>query len=447
VLQCATVSTTGTVRRARRRRALVVLGALLLLLLAIVAATRLGRGQGGSRPVARHPRAQASPVAPTAPGRPLLGLDENNADLLFNPVVRAVPAAFAPWRQRLLALRPRVLRFVIDWARLAPSPSRAPAWDEPEDGCLRGLPPCGAYGGVRDRLLAVASQRRAGVAVEPVVVIDDTPAWAARPPGGCEPAGATASARPLNARGLSAYRQLVASLLTEARRDGVDLPYLSPWNEPDNPRFITPQHAACSAKAPSLAVEVYTQLARTMAGVLAADSSAHRLLLGDLAAYPGSGARRTGVAQFVAELPPDVLCLGSAWALHVYASPGAGPRAALAPVDALLGALHARGGCGADPRVWITETGAGALYPGSPRRGGLAEQLSGCRALARALGLWRADPAVDVVLQYTFREDTLFPVGLADAALTRTYPTYGLLHAFSVGASDPALAGACDHPR
>ncbi len=449
VPKCATVSIPGAVRRGRRRCALVVLGAIALVLSVSLAATGLGVGQGGSRPVARPPlppAPAASPAVSTAPQRPLLGLDENNADLLFTPLARAVPAALEPWRRQLLALHPRVLRFVIDWARLAPAPDRTLTWNEPEDGCLRGLSPCGAYGGVRDRLLAVASQRRAGVAVEPLVVIDDTPAWAARSPGGCETAGATASARPLNARGLSAYRQLIASLLSEARRDGVDLPYLSPWNEPDNPRFITPQHASCSGKAASLAVVVYTQLARAMAGVLAADGSAHRLLLGDLAAYPSSSARRTGLAQFVGELPRDVLCLSSTWALHVYISPAAAARAALAPVDALLGALRARGGCGASERVWITETGTGALHPGSPRLGSPTEELSGCRAMAQALSLWRSDPAVDVVLQYTFRDDTLFPVGLADAGLTRLYPTYGLLRAFSAGTPDVALAGACGHP-
>lgn len=445
----ARLSTTGAGRRARRRRT-IVLGAIVLLLLAGVAGTRLGTRSDRARPVGRapvtrHPPAPTPPPVPTALGRLRLGLDENNANLLFAPAARAVPAALEPWRRRLLALRPSVLRFVIDWARLAPSPNRAPTWDAPEDGCLRGLPPCGAYGGVRDRLLAVASLRRAGVAVEPVAVIDDAPAWAAGPPGGCEAQDATVSARPLNARGLSAYRQLVASLLSEARRDGAELRYLSPWNEPDNPRFITPQHATCSATAPSLAVSVYAQLARAMASVLAADGSAHRLLLGDLAAYPSSGARRTGVAQFVAELPRDVLCLGATWALHVYASPAAGPRGGLAPVDALLGALRARGRCGSSERVWITETGAGALHPGAPRRGSATEQLRGCRALAHALGLWRTDPAVDAVLQYTFREDTRFPVGLADAGLTRRYPTYGLLRAFSMGAADPALVGACDH--
>jgi hypothetical protein len=43
---------------------------------------------------------------------------------------------------------------------------------------------------------------------------------------------------------------------------------------------------------------------------------------------------------------------------------------------------------------------------------------------------------VDVAFQYTFREDTAYPVGLADPGLTRTYPAYDLWAAW--GAREPA---------
>ncbi|MCW2995444.1 MAG: hypothetical protein JWQ18_2939, partial [Conexibacter sp.] len=54
---------------------------------------------------------------------------------------------------------------------------------------------------------------------------------------------------------------------------------------------------------------------------------------------------------------------------------------------------------------------------------------------------WAADPRVDAAFQYTFREDTAYPVGLADAGLTRLYPTYDLWAAWGARApSDPAPA-------
>jgi hypothetical protein len=56
---------------------------------------------------------------------------------------------------------------------------------------------------------------------------------------------------------------------------------------------------------------------------------------------------------------------------------------------------------------------------------------------------------VDAAFQYTFREDSAYPVGLADAGLTRTYPTYDLWAAWGARApSDPApaLPPSCAEP-
>ena len=69
-----------------------------------------------------------------------------------------------------------------------------------------------------------------------------------------------------------------------------------------------------------------------------------------------------------------------------------------------------------------------------------------CRAQDAALRRWADDPRVDAAFQYTFREDTAYPVGLADAALTRAYPTYDLWAAWGAREpSDPppALPQAC----
>ena len=44
--------------------------------------------------------------------------------------------------------------------------------------------------------------------------------------------------------------------------------------------------------------------------------------------------------------------------------------------------------------------------------------------MAAQLRAWRRDPQIRAAFQYTLREDPLFPVGLADAGLTRLYPAY-----------------------
>jgi hypothetical protein len=54
-----------------------------------------------------------------------------------------------------------------------------------------------------------------------------------------------------------------------------------------------------------------------------------------------------------------------------------------------------------------------------------------------ALRAWEADDRVDVAVQYTFRQDTAFPVGLADPALTIALPAYAAWRAWG-GERDPA---------
>ena len=66
--------------------------------------------------------------------------------------------------------------------------------------------------------------------------------------------------------------------------------------------------------------------------------------------------------------------------------------------------------------------------------------------LVRSLGRFR-DPRVTAAFQYTFRDDPVFPVGLADVSLTRTWPAYTLWLAWG-GERDPrdpepALPAAC----
>jgi hypothetical protein len=391
----------------------------------------------------------------TADG-PAFGLTENNADLLLNPGVHSGPARFLTARRELTALHPTYLRLLVDWAALQPGPDRPPALEAPVSGCARDIGPCGAYAGIRAELDAIATQQRAaggGLNDEGLrgfhVVIDifGVPAWAAIPPSGCELAGTAPFSRPLRPAAIAGYRALIRSLLALAMRVGVSLEWWSPWNEPNNPLFISPQRAACAADSPTLSPGVYAQLVRAMAAELQEGVGKHRLLLGEFDDYPTDSAHRTSIASFVAALPADVICLAGAWSIHDYAARGAF-ASSFDPVEALESALDARSPCAREAPVWVTETGAGAPRPGFPRPASVADERAGCEALATQLIRWYGDPRVQAVFQYTFREDPAFPVGLLSAELSHLYPTYDLWLDWSrlraAGEPPPAPTVGCD---
>jgi hypothetical protein len=401
-----------------------------------------GQGRSGSAP-------PPTVALPTAPSAPALGLTEDNAELLSNPDGSPGPAKLLAARRELTALHPTYLRLLVDWAALQPAPGRPPALEAPVSGCARNVGPCGAYAGIRAELAAIASQQRAAGAAhggnfKVVIDIFGVPAWAARPPSGCERAGTAPFSRPLTPSGLAAYRSLIRSLLALAAREGVSLRWWSPWNEPNDPLFISPQRASCADGSPPVSPFVYAQLARAMAAELHADGGGpHELLLGELAGSLSDSPHRTGIASFVAALPGDVLCLGDVWSVHAYSSVSASDD----PVRALESALAARGTCASGARIWVTETGTGAPHAGESRPAGLGEERAGCEALAAQLIRWHADPRVDAVFQYTFREDPSFPVGLISADLSRLYPSYRLWLAWSrlsaAGQAPPIPTGGC----
>jgi hypothetical protein len=381
---------------------------------------------------------------------PAFGLTEDDAELLWSPQQPArTPAAFQAAREQLTALHPTYLRLLIDWAALQPDAGRAPDLTAPNSGCAREVGPCGAYAGIAEELAAIASQQRAaGGSGDFRVVLDvfGTPSWAARDPSGCELAGAAAFARPLRPTAIEGYRALIRSLLALGAREGVALEWWSPWNEPNDPRFVSPQRASCEpATAPSSAA-AYAQLARAMAAELAASGGSHHLVLGELNNLELDTPHSTSVARFIGALPRDVICLGRVWSIHAYARHA---PATIAPdaVGALETALDARGACGRDARVWVTEAGAGASRPGEPRAADAADEQAGCLALAEQLRRWHSDPRVGAVFQYTFREDPDFPVGLSSADLSHVYPTYRLWLAWSrlraAGSPPPAPAAGC----
>jgi hypothetical protein len=371
------------------------------------------------------------------PSGPAFGVTEDNADLLWSPA-QPTPsggAAFASARERLTALHPSFVRVLVDWAALQPSAARSPSLEATVDGCARAVAPCGAYRGIAEELAAIASQQRIARAegrVDFQVVLDvfGMPDWAAAAPSGCEAPGTQPFSRPISAAGLVGYRRLIHALLELGARERVQLSWWSPWNEPNNPQFLSPQRASCATSSPSLAPAVYAQLAQAMSDEFAADGGVRHLLLGELAAYPTDSVHRTSVASFVAALPAHVICLSDVWSIHAYASFGA-HAARTEPVAALEHAIDARGACGQAASVWITETGAGAPDPGQRRSEAAGEEHEGCVALAREIIGWSHDPRVGAIFQYSFREDTDFPVGLLSADLTHVYLAYDLWRSYA----------------
>lgn len=340
---------------------------------------------------------------PSPPGRPglALGITEGNP-FLIRP--GRVPPAFAPWRDKVAALHPRSLRILVDWSQVQPAPGAPPQWDNPETGCVRTVGPCAPFNGIRDELRAASA---AGIV--PVFVLYGTPSWAATAPAaGCLPRGSTAFSRPPD---VAAYQRLVGSLLALVRAEGVRLAYWSPWNEPNHPAFLAPQRAACDPASPPLAPAIYAQLAQAMRVVLAGGPG-QRMLAGELAGYDRPRAEAAGAAEFASALPAAVVCHAAAWAQHGYVRTHgrlAADPAAAGTLQAVEAALDAKG-CDDPPPVWITETGIGGDR--------------GCPAMATSLAAWRQDPRVAAAFQYTFRDDPAFPVGLADAGLTRVHPSY-----------------------
>jgi hypothetical protein len=398
----------------------------------------------------------ATPAVLKPQSTPAFGLTEDNADLLWAPGGSPAPISdsFKNTSRALQALHPTYVRLLVNWAVLQPNAASPPALEGAVDGCARQVGPCGAYAGIRDELAAIASEQRATGkpnpgAQTPEVVIDifGVPPWAARAASGCEPTGTAAFSRPVNAAGIAGYRGLIRSLLALAARQGVTLEWWTPWNEPNSPVFISPQRSSCAPDSPPASPTVYVQLVRAMAAELKADGAHYHLLLGELAEFLSDSAHRMSITRFVAALPADVICLSDVWSVHAYARRD---QAALSmdPVGTLEAALDAHGACGRSARIWVTETGAGAPRPGRPRPAGSADERAGCLALAQQLIRWHVDPRVSAVLQYTFREDPAFPVGLISADLSHLYRSYALWLAWSkalaAGGTLPAdLPGAC----
>jgi hypothetical protein len=161
-------------------------------------------------------------------------------------------------------------------------------------------------------------------------------------------------------------------------------------------------------------------------------------VLGETAGFDGPRVNAVGAAEFAAALPDELVCRAAAWGQHAYVKVDdelAADAAAQAPgsPELLSGVKQALDGhgCPSELPIWITETGTDQTTG-----------AAGCRAMADALRAWAEEPRVQLAVQYTFREDTAFPVGLADAGLTALEPAYAAWLAQAQGAADPA--SACD---
>ena len=392
----------------------------------------------GSTPTEAPPAKQ--PPTDVAPGGGLaVGLTEINPDLFWHG---KDVGDFDPWRDRVEALKPQVYRLTVDWATLQPSADAPVDWTKASDGCMRGLQPCRPYSGIRDTLRAIRSQQQAGNGFATMVVIYGVPDWAAIKPTGCERDDIGARSRPITAQGLEAYKRLVRSLQDLARREGVAIRWWSPWNEPNGPFFISPQRAECRGSSKALSPAVYTKFARAMREEL---QPGQQLVVGELAGLQNARKYGTSISEFFDGLPDDVVCNAGVFAQHAYAKRGdrADDPGAVGTLEQVLDGRA----CARDKPIWVTETGVGGPHVGDERSPKDASIRADCQALNVALRRWDEDPRVDAAIQYTFRDDPVFPVGLADAKLTKEWPAYQLFKAWggtrSPDGPPPALPKAC----
>lgn len=421
-----------------RPRVVTAAAAALVVVAVVLVVVLRGDEQPAPPPAPPATTATAPPPAPPPPRLPQAGEEPLVAGLTeANPHLIAPghqPPEFAPWRDRVAALRPSYLRVLVDWRRVQPSPDQPPDWTQPADGCLRGIPPCAAFSGIADQLRAA---KAAGMT--PVIVVLNTPEWAAAEPRGCESDEAGPAARmPAD---LDAYRALVRSLLELGRREQIALPWWAPWNEPNHPLFLGPQRERCARDAAPVTPGLYAELARAMLAELEAAPGEQRLILGETAGFDAPRVNAVGAAELAAALPRDVVCAGAAWGQHAYVkvddelAADADDAAAEPGSPELLAAVERaldRHGCPGDPLpIWITETGTDS-----------SSGTAGCTAMAQALAAWRDDPRVQAAFQYTFREDTEFRVGLADAQLTALEPAYAAWLARAAGRELVAACGA-----
>jgi hypothetical protein len=353
-----------------------------------------------------------------------VGITEPNPNLFAPDEVIAPPEPWRRWRNELARIEPEVYRLVIEWNKLQPSPDAPPDLGAMNGGCMRDKPPCMPYVGVLHQLEALAARQREG-GWQALVVFTGTPEWAAGPPRGCRLEAFAGAPRDLRA-----YRALVRAVLDLAEAEGAELRYLTPWNEPNHPYFLSPQRAVCDPGAPSRAVAPYARLARALQAELAERGGERELVLGEMAGILEPSSRATSLPEMIAGLPRSLVCAAPVWSQHAYIG-------GTDPVATLTAALAARR-CPRPHAIWITETGVGPAPGGFSLARGITGEAQGCRLLHRRLRAWHADPRITLAVQYTMREDDLFPTGLVTTDLARARPALGVWQAWGARARPAA---------
>jgi hypothetical protein len=269
---------------------------------------------------------------------------------------------------------------------------------------------------VRAQLAALAAaQRRTGV--QALVTITGTPSWAVpAADDGCVRDTDPPRSRAPRDDALPAYRRLVRRVLRAADRAGAQLRYWSAWNEPNHPYFLTPQRAVCDVQSPTLAVGPYVKLVRSLDRALARAPGDQEQFLGELASSVNGSTVTTGVGEFIAALPDDVICASRVWLQHLYVG-------ATLTTDAVVAALDAHH-CARPHAIWLTESGLGAARLGLPPDEPLPQDgRRACTRMQAALLSWYANPRVTAAIQYTFREDPVFRTGLVPPSMDHAYRT------------------------
>src|SRR5829696_1918504 len=235
-------------RRLRPRRRCALAGALLVCIPLTVAC-------------GRDPSLEQRAQPADGSGELSIGISEANPSFFWSADARPdLPAPFGMFRNRLVSMKPRYYRLFLDWASYRPGATLDLAGQK--SGCIRVVPPCAPYAGVREQLEAVASAQRQYGGFEVFLVPYATPAALAAAPAGCEPNGTPPAARMV--RDVDRYREFIRAVLALARDVGVDIRYWSPWNEPNHPAFLSPQRAGCDTSSPVLSPALYSRLARAL---------------------------------------------------------------------------------------------------------------------------------------------------------------------------------------
>jgi hypothetical protein len=387
-----------------------------LVLAVALAAFVLTRGGEESRPPAPHrtPAPHHEEPAPPVLDRPVpggslaVGITEANPNLIAKLPGPAIDPAWGRRRDQLVRMRPALYRVVVPWSGVQPDPGTPPTFTAHNYGCVRDKQPCAPFAGLRDQLRAVAAR-----GAQAMVVFVGLPPWAMAHVRGCERGTSPTAGSPRPAA-LGAFRLLVEDVLAEARADGADVRYVSPWNEPNHPYALAPQRERCDPGSPSLAASAYVKLAKAAQDALAVAPGDQELVIGETAGVREPSGRATSLPEMIRALPRSLVCASRVWSQHAYIG-GTDP---VALVTKELDARH----CPHRHVIWITETGVGPAPGGLSLARGITSEAQGCRLLHRRLLDWYRNPRVTLAVQYTFREDDLFPTGLVTTDLRRARP-------------------------